>query len=114
VKFLQGFKLKKVKEQLSSEKMIFRNTEHSTLGAQLIMRGGEVRGMELWNVSPWPDDKVFLEFKIFPGHIKALKDFINLYEQQFGIQNEPPPVQMLPKPRWYTNLNSYLQNLEHK
>jgi hypothetical protein len=102
-KITRIFKKPAIKEQLSSENMIFRNTEHTRLGAKIKKDNlGKLVSLEIWNVSPWPDDKVFMEFQLFPGQIKALKDFINLYEQQFGIQEEPPPISMLPKPRWWT------------
>lgn len=99
-KFALAFKKFFKKERLSTENMVFRNTTHTQLGAKLKINNGLVHSIEIWNVSPWPDDKVFMEFRIFPGQIKALKDFINLYERQYGVQKEPPPISMLPKVRW--------------
>lgn len=95
------FKRALKKEQLSTEHFVFRYSKYTRLGAKLKKDGlGNIISMEIWDVSPWPDDKVCMEFQITPDYIPALKTFINLYERQFGVQEEPPPISMLPKQRF--------------
>jgi hypothetical protein len=96
MKFLQLFKKKRIRprpearETLSVDKMIFRWSEHTQLGAKLRKDNlGRIVALEIWDVGFFPDDGATVRYEIFPSGIKVLKDFIKLFE--CTLENERKP-----------------------
>jgi hypothetical protein len=118
MKFLKFFKNKKTEalalEELSSENMIRRPGKYTNYGAQLKKDNiGNVIALEIWNVSPWPDDKTYKEFEIYPHQVTILKEFLKLFEKYVTYEDaHPEPISMLPVPRGVTLLDCRLRELE--
>ncbi|MBE3085606.1 MAG: hypothetical protein IMZ64_05240 [Bacteroidetes bacterium] len=112
MKFLKFFKRKKT-EELTSENMVFRPGKHTNYGAKLKKnRLGQVQSLEIWNVSPWPDDKIFMLFEIFPTQATALKYFLKLFDKHVTYEDaHPVPISMLPKARWWTEADCYVRKI---
>ena len=81
IKYIFGKLRSKQKECLSSDYFTFRYAENSRLGAILKNDNlGKVSCLEIWSVDPFPDDHSFLLLQIFPSQVKAIKDFLELFE----------------------------------
>ena len=111
--FLNKKKLEKT-EELSSESMIRRPGKYTNYGAKLKKDNiGNVIALEIWDVSPWPDDKVGIDFEIYPHQVSMLKDFLKLFEKYVTYEDaHPEPISMLPVPRGVTWLDCKVKELE--